>query len=327
MSVRITVALAAVCTLCQPALAKPTIQTIDVPNENATTIVAINDVGVAAGYATDTTGVYHGFVRTASGRFTVFDPPGSMGTLVNGIDTTGDIVGWFYTATGGECFIRSAAGGFTLFQATHASIICDATAINSKGDVAGYQSTERSEYGFLRVPSGQIKQFLKLSSGTSTVNGINDSLDIVGSAPDESGLAGFLRLGGGTIATFHAPGDANGTYADSINNKKTIAGYFIDSSHNGHGFIRSADSTLTEFDVSGANSTRAFAINSKSEVTGSYQMGNTDGGYVREPNGQITTFLPNGALITFPLSVNKSGIVAGGYEDQNDITHGFIRTP
>jgi hypothetical protein len=250
-----------------------------------------------------------------------------MGTLVNGIDATGDIVDWFYTPTGGECFIRNAAGGFTLFQATHASIICGATAIDDKGDVAGYQSIERSEYAFLRVPSGQIKQFLRLKSGTTTVDGINDSLDVVGSTPDENGLAGLLRLKDGTIATFHAPGDANGGYADSINDNATISGYFTDSSHNCHGFIRSADGTLTVFDVSGANSTRAFAINAKGEVTGSYQTGSTDGGYVRQANGQFTTFLPEGALFTFPLSLNESGIVAGGYEDQNDITHGFIRTP
>jgi hypothetical protein len=42
LSVRTAAAFAAIFTLFRPAVAKPTIQTIDVPNENATTIVAIN---------------------------------------------------------------------------------------------------------------------------------------------------------------------------------------------------------------------------------------------------------------------------------------------
>jgi hypothetical protein len=42
MNVTTAAAFVAICTLCQPAVAKPTIQTIDVPNESATTIVAIN---------------------------------------------------------------------------------------------------------------------------------------------------------------------------------------------------------------------------------------------------------------------------------------------
>jgi hypothetical protein len=49
MRANAAVVVAAFCALWQPALAKPTIQTVDVPGEADTQLEAINDAGVIAG--------------------------------------------------------------------------------------------------------------------------------------------------------------------------------------------------------------------------------------------------------------------------------------
>jgi hypothetical protein len=54
---------------------------------------------------------------------------------------------------------------------------------------------------------------------------------------------GFLRSPDGKIATFDAPGadttpgDLNGTFALSINDRGAITGYYIDTNNVSHGFV------------------------------------------------------------------------------------------
>jgi hypothetical protein len=64
-----------------------------------------------------------------------------------------------------------------------------------------------------------------------------------------------------TIITFDVPGAGTsagqGTFAFSINQPGTIAGYYLDKSNVYHGFVRTQRGHITTFDVSGAG-TGAF---------------------------------------------------------------------
>jgi probable HAF family extracellular repeat protein len=48
---------------------------------------------------------------------------------------------------------------------------------------------------------------------------------------------GFVRSTDGTVTTIDPPGDVDGTYAESINTKGTIVGFYYDSNHAAHGFL------------------------------------------------------------------------------------------
>jgi hypothetical protein len=63
-----------------------------------TTPVGITDFGVIAGNYVDGNYAGHGFVRTAGGKITTFDPPGSAYTSVWSINNFGQIAGVFYDA-------------------------------------------------------------------------------------------------------------------------------------------------------------------------------------------------------------------------------------
>ena len=110
MRANAAVVMAAFCTLWQPALAKPAIQTVDVPGEADTQLEAINDADVIAGIVDDTSG--HGLIRAVDGTFTIFDPPGADETGVSGINAVGDTVGVlnYNNNFNSACFIRSTAG-------------------------------------------------------------------------------------------------------------------------------------------------------------------------------------------------------------------------
>ncbi|HEY2444962.1 MAG TPA: hypothetical protein VGI20_04415 [Rhizomicrobium sp.] len=73
---------------------------IDVPGADGTFPVSINRSGAIAGYFTSFDKTKHGFVRTATGRFKVFDPSGSTATYASGMNNLGSVVGIFTDDSG-----------------------------------------------------------------------------------------------------------------------------------------------------------------------------------------------------------------------------------
>ena len=84
----------------------------------STSAFGCNDRGEIVGSFTDAKGAVHGFTDRG-GRFTRYDAPGSSqfpafnvsGTLVNGVDEEGDIVGFFSDGTKVDGFVRIATAG------------------------------------------------------------------------------------------------------------------------------------------------------------------------------------------------------------------------
>jgi hypothetical protein len=70
--------------------------------------MGINNEGAITGYYEDSSGVAHGFVRSAKGSSASFDVPGSTGTFPGSINRDGTVTGW-YTDTDGNYhgFVRS----------------------------------------------------------------------------------------------------------------------------------------------------------------------------------------------------------------------------
>ena len=94
-----------------------------------------------------------------------------------------------------------------------------------------------------------------------------------------------------TTITFNAPGagtgSGQGTFAFSINQQGTIAGFYLDESNVYHGFVRNQRGDITTFDVQGAG-----------------------GG-----SGQGT----------IPGSSDPAGGITGYYLDASGVSHAFLR--
>jgi len=323
--------IASVCTLCQPALAAPAYQTIDVPGASGTQISAINDAGTIGGSFFVTGGGTHSFIRTADGTFTTFDPPGSNDDEVRGIDAAGDTVGVTIAFRVPQCFIRTAAGVFTIFGRPKGSAnACYVMSINSSGYTAGEgdHGPRKGEvsYAFVRPPRGKLTKFLTSAYDGIEVppDGLNNSGTLVGSALSGTSFIGFIRAADGTITTFTAPGTGN-TQASGINDNGTIVGGV--GTPPAQGFIRAPDGTFSLFSISGATGIDTGGINANGDVTGSYNFGNRmSGGFVRSAKGDLKTFTVDGGY-TEAFGINSSGVIAGSYSDAQGIAHGFIRTP
>lgn len=76
----------------------------------------------------DSNRVHHGYLRTTGGKFTEFDPTGSVSTLVTGINTKNSIVREYFDPAGGlHSFVRLADGTITPINSPNAA----ATAISN----------------------------------------------------------------------------------------------------------------------------------------------------------------------------------------------------
>ncbi len=147
---------------------------------------------------------------------------------------------------------------------------------------------------------------------------------------------------GSNIITFDAPGadttanDYNGTIPTSINTEGVIAGYFVDSTNVYHGFLRSPDGKIINFDAPGADTTaQSFngtvpnGINDLGEVTGYYiDVSGSLHGFLRSATGKFTSFdVPGAAGFSNPIAINLEGAVVGYYLDPSSQFHAFLRKP
>jgi len=135
---------------------------------------------------------------------------------------------------------------------------------------------------------------------------------------------GFISIdapGAGTLLN-------QGTTAIAINQSGAVAGYYDDDTYAYHGFVRSADGVITEFDAPGLSNTEALAMNGSGQIAGyglhDFSIRGEYLGFLRQPNGSISGFQPPGALATFPSGINDGGEIAGWYYTGNNVYHSFI---
>ena len=100
-----------------------------------------------------------------------------------------------------------------------------------------------------------------------------------------------------------------GTYAEALNDKGQIVGFYLDTSGVSHGFLKEGE-TYTTIDVPGATGTFPFNINNSGTIVG--QWANLSGwaeGFVRTSDGVSTVVDVPGGLES----------VIGGIDDRGDI--------
>ena len=235
-----------------------------------TVAYAINSEGAIAGQFQDAKGIYHGFLRSLSGQFTIFDIPGlkagaNQGTAGENINDAGEIAGIFADKKNGQHgFVRHADGTFETFNPPNsiATVVALESGLNLAGAVTGYFfDANLVIHGFVRSADGTITVFDSPLAGTGQFQGtiaaaINNDGEIAGGVTDSSNVYhGFVRLPDGFIETFEAPGSGatpgtfQGTFAVGIDAQGAVTAYTTDINNLSHGAVRYPDGRMRIFNV------------------------------------------------------------------------------
>jgi PEP-CTERM motif len=110
------------------------------PANGGTATYSVNDAGQIVGYAIDSSGIYHGYVKTGS-SFTTLDFPGAAqfgGTVANGINNAGVVTGYYYNDSSGDFSGFTWQNGVFTTLNFPGALDTAITAINDRGDLAGY---------------------------------------------------------------------------------------------------------------------------------------------------------------------------------------------
>jgi hypothetical protein len=120
--------------------------TFDVPGANpdvfGTRVADINEAGTVVGSYVDEDFNTHGFLRRRDGTSETVDVPGSFSTVVNGINSRGDLVGAYLAFD--EANGTVIRGGFVFSGGKFHTVIYPGasttmvTGINDRGDLVGY---------------------------------------------------------------------------------------------------------------------------------------------------------------------------------------------
>jgi uncharacterized membrane protein len=192
-------------------------------------------------------------------------PTGGYSGNINGISSTGMMVGTYFDGkNGGHHGFIWDGKTFTTLEYP-GSFATDAGGINKAGVVVGdYYDSTNVEHGFM-YSKGTYTSIDVPGARSTAAAGINSDGDIVGTANFSSATNGFL-LSKKVYTTIDFP-MSQATYAAGINDAGEVAGSFQDSVTT-HGFTY-ANGTYTQIDVGGgATATAILHIENNKNVVG-----------------------------------------------------------
>jgi hypothetical protein len=154
-------------------------------------ILGINDQGTAVGFYVNAKGASFGFsLNQASGKFTPVTIAGGTNVAATGINTGGDITGFYNAGNATVGFIRKGARVFTLSYPR--STATTPLGINAHDQIVGsYVDRAKKTHGFLLSnPTGSaVWQSIDdpKGIGNTVINGLNNAGKMVGFYVDASG--------------------------------------------------------------------------------------------------------------------------------------------
>ena len=278
------------------------------------------------------------------------DVPGATETQVRGVNSSGEIVGYYKTTScvdSSTQFPNCPVHGFKIVNGTLTKLMVrnsTSTAImgvNDYGDLVGFCITPDGSHGFLWTHDNTVTllnaPFGGPNSDAHTVAmGVNKALIVVGglwfyNTPDPQG--GWVWANG-TFSTMD-PGDTvPGTCCWGVNGVSNNG--FLSGQNFYHDFVSAWFKSATDEDFYPVTTdTVGTAVNSNADVIGFMPGGQ---GYFakkieRNEGGNDTEFTPRlikvafpGASNTYPLGLSDTRMVVGAYTNGTG-THGFVATP
>jgi hypothetical protein len=285
------------------------------------------------------------FARAASAfTFTTIDEPSATdGTFAEGINSPGDIVGYYENGVGSGIhgFLLSHNGTFTSFDVPGSAVTGTmGFGIDDPGEVVGTFTDDVGfgEHGFFLSKKGNFTTIDEPNAVFETdVYGINAAGEIVGTFGDDtgSGVHGFTLDKKGNVTSFDDPAGVDGTEGVGVSNdsgndgKGEIVGFYYDGLGEFiHGYLRAKDGTFTNFDVPGATGgTMPSGISPPGNIVGTFKDGTGSHGFLLDKKGNFTTINVPGAEETNLSGINAQGQLVGFFTDSMGATHGFVANP
>lgn len=278
-------------------------------------------------------GLINDFEEAAT--FTTIDhPDGVYSTYVIGINSKGNIVGFYDSDTVASSlgFVRDGHGNFTMIEIPGAPIV-NPFGINDRGIIVGQyrDSTHPYGIGFIRDKHGDVTT-VDIPGGVygTAVTGIDSKGSSVGNYTDASiNSHGFVRDRNGDVTIINFPG-AIDTSLYGIDSSGNIVGISNDG-ENGNAFVLDKHGAFTIIEFPGGTLTSVNGISSRGSIVGQYYEGHPSWrqhGFVRDRHGVFTTIDVPGANFTYPSGINNRGTIVGTYyDDTPPYHHGFLMTP
>src|SRR5712692_1111067 len=237
--------------------------TIDAPNSIFTVARAVNSQSDIVGWSFDTGFKQHGYLLS-NGNFTQLDFNNDVNrpTTALGLNTGGDIVGFFRNSTGVHGFLVNKGGlmSFTTIDFPGATFTL-ATAINDSGQIVGLHGDSAFvDHAFVRSPAGTFTAVADVPGAVDSDSWAIDNTGRIAGFYDEFGRAalnndftlpngrdfpfpaatlhGFLR-DGSSITRVNISGVSGGinTCIFGINDSGVIVGQYDSPDGRTHGFV------------------------------------------------------------------------------------------
>jgi len=261
-----------------------------------------------------------------------------------GINNNGKIAGYFGSGTVVNGTLHPNKG-YTLSKPYHqnnytnenfpGSVQTQVTAINNKGDTAGFWvDGNGNNFGFIEW-NGVFTSYQDPNTGTGTVNqllGLNDHGIAVGFYTDGKGVNHGYKLdqNTGKFTEIIPPGGNNVTAA-GINDDGDVVGFLTASNGNIASFLLKGN-TFSEFEFPHSTNTTALGVNRYDQIVGVYvdSAGKMHGFILTNPlhHARFQSIDdPNGVGTTTINGLNDNGQLVGFYVDGRGNTDGFLTTP
>jgi hypothetical protein len=285
-------------------------------------------------------------------KFTAVNISGATETQVRGVNSTGEIVGFYKTTNCVEPSIQFPncdVHGFKIINGKITKLMVPdsvSTAImgvNDDGDLVGFCITSDGyTHGFFWPHQGVV-QLLNAPGGGENSDahtvamGVNDSLTVVGglwfySTPTPQG--GWVWANG-TFSTMDPGENVSGTCCWGVNGISNSGYLSGQNSYEGYGTAWFKSGTDEDFYPLNENVV-GTAVNNNADVIGFTDAGvgyfakrieaNEGENDSKETPPKFITVVFPGASATYPLGLNNNRTVVGAYVDSTG-THGFIATP
>jgi probable HAF family extracellular repeat protein len=233
----VTLAVVAATIMSTPSFAKSyKFKTLDYKKTDNTILEEINKSGTIVGNYITAKGKENCFIVTGSKKKPL-NNPAEKSTVCGGINTAGDIVGYYPSnnAQGGKAFLYSN-GAFTDVKPPGSSGGAIAYGINDAGTIIGtYVDANGAQHGFIKSGTTYTSYDIPGQSITIGVS-INNSGDYTSQTADANGNEHSFIYAGGAYTELLFP-NATSTRAHQINNADVVAIGWIDSSGNENGGI------------------------------------------------------------------------------------------
>jgi probable HAF family extracellular repeat protein len=254
--------------------------------------------------------------------FTTIDVPGAEVNGVSGINSAGDMVGYYGPNNGSGLDKHGFLyrdGTFTFLDYPSADSTF-AFGINDSGLIVG--SAEFSGGSLISgfTYDGLTYSPLRVKGKSSTITyAVNNSGHVVGGAGTLYSTKGFQESNG-KFKTLNVPGQYVYIFASGINSFDRVVGWGDED-----GFV-CRNGACQILDVPGASQTAARGINDGGVIVGWYASSTCICAFALK-NGKYLSFSYPGAGGTFADAINASGQVVGQYTFDYQSYHGFVTSP